>query len=110
MSDKKEIKYGQLWARHSVLVEADQVGTYRITFEGLKEAVDEALLQNGSPSKEGDKEGMVAGLALLKWLNENDWSGVGSGEYINSTNGRIIKEARLLREFNEWNNQQQTTP
>lgn len=36
---------------------------------------------------------------LLRWLNENDWSGVGSGEYINSNNGRILKEEKLYQEF-----------
>lgn len=38
---------------------------------------------------------------LLRWLNENDWSGVGSGEYINHTNGRIISEAKLYQEFKQ---------
>jgi hypothetical protein len=40
---EQDIKYGQLWARHSELVEADQVGKYRVNFEGLKKAVDEAI-------------------------------------------------------------------
>lgn len=38
-----EIKYGQLWARHSELVTPDTVGKYRISFEGLKNAVGEVL-------------------------------------------------------------------
>lgn len=38
-----EIKYGQLWARHSELVNNSDVGNYRVSFEGLKNAVDEAL-------------------------------------------------------------------
>ncbi len=47
----EEIKYGQLWARHSELVEVDQVGKYRVSFEGLKKAVEEALrVQRGQPS------------------------------------------------------------
>lgn len=40
---EQDIKYGQLWARHSELVEADQVGKYRVSFEGLKKAVEEAM-------------------------------------------------------------------
>lgn len=43
----------------------------------------------------------VDGMALLRWLNENDWSGAGSGEYINSTTGRIIKEEKLYQEFKQ---------
>ena len=39
----EDIKYGQLWARHSELVEAAQVGTYRISFEGLKKAIEEVI-------------------------------------------------------------------
>lgn len=39
----EDIKYGQLWARHSELVEANQVGAYSISFEGLKNAVGEVL-------------------------------------------------------------------
>ena len=38
-----EIKYGQLWARHSELVTNNDVGVYRITFEGLQKAVEEVL-------------------------------------------------------------------
>jgi hypothetical protein len=40
---QEEIKYGQLWARHSELVVADQVGNYRISFEGMKRAIEEVL-------------------------------------------------------------------
>lgn len=43
--------------------------------------------------------GREEAVELLRWLNENDWSGVGSGEYINSTNGRILKEEKLYQEF-----------
>lgn len=43
MSEKNDIKYGQLWARHSELVSNSDVGNYRINFEGLKNAIDEAL-------------------------------------------------------------------
>lgn len=39
----EEIKYGQLWARYSELVQPEAVGNYRITFEGLKRAIEEAL-------------------------------------------------------------------
>lgn len=43
MSEKNDIKYGQLWARHSGQVSNSDVGNYRINFEGLKNAIDEAL-------------------------------------------------------------------
>lgn len=43
MEKSNDIKYGQLWARYSELVESDAVGVYRITFEGLKNAIDEAM-------------------------------------------------------------------
>lgn len=43
---EEEIKYGQLWARHSELVSNSDVGNYRINFDGLKKAVDEALRSN----------------------------------------------------------------
>lgn len=63
------------------------------------------VISDAEQSKEEDlkavKEGIGEGEAveLLRWLNENDWSGAGSGEYINSTNGRILKEEKLYQEF-----------
>jgi hypothetical protein len=47
-------------------------------------------------------------LHLLTWLNTNEWSPAGSGEYINHATGRVIKEERLLEEYK--NNQNYEKP
>lgn len=41
------------------------------------------------------------GLALLAWLNKNEWGSAGNGEYINHNTGRIIKEEKLYQEFKQ---------
>jgi hypothetical protein len=67
----EEIKYGQLWARHSELVEADQVGKYRVNFEGLKKAVEEAMrIQQPNEQPVEQKENEVA---IIRWLREEGW-------------------------------------
>lgn len=85
---EQEIKYGQLWARHSELVEADQVGKYRVTFEGLKKAVEEAMRiqqPNEQPVEQKENEAVMfaewcvvnfmarlSGGKLEGWINMHD--------------------------------------
>lgn len=71
------------------------VETWGNMYMNTMHAIQEAQREIESPAA-GREEDAVE---LLRWLNENDWSGVGSGEYINSNNGRILKEEKLYQEF-----------
>jgi hypothetical protein len=64
------------------------------------------LYQDESPSTEGNKEREIDGLRLLRWISDMEWGSAGGGEFINHKSGRIIKEQTLLKEFNEWDSQQ----
>ena len=107
------VKSALQWAKEAidftydyVKVPESLVETWGNMYMNTMNAIQEAQREIESPSKEGNKGREVDGLRLLEFISEVGWGSVGDGEYINHNNGRIIKEQTLLKEFNEWNNQQ----